>query len=677
MSTETNLIQSGGNAMNPESVPSQRRTNRSIFAKYSDSEKASILWKFSLAATIMCFTLSLIGLALDRYDFDEELKVNLDGNEVTIPSISIGSMRVGLGVEGCYCPEATPDCNAFKFDPNISPLHEATGMSFAELASPKITDPEAVFFVDDEAQVIANTFMGSFDSMHRRGMASRILAFIGVGLQGLALVWSVVFRVGPSPFFYNRPLFGQSVREHYLGAIYLLMLILSGIVLFASNTVMSTFVIPLLARIANFALSWCKNSPFDSVPRQQTSLKYMLFLGDYIQGGAETTGVTFITFAVSISLVFAQAMFVAYLGISAIHSVSRIRYHLPPTQHALLPWYAKIPSLAVSITLLVLGVIAKCGAAYSARVRGYDLNMFFYKHAIVDGGTSDSNSWSLPDLVLDDTQRYVMDKSLVKMLLALWIPSVTVIGFATIDLVKYLSKVIQILGILFLIGGAVSIVTVPPTPAFVLQKPQCYRPPVRPPSFAQFFYVSESCNDQIFSMYSVLILVPAMMFYFYIRYGPITRKLTAYVALFLATLGSLYIIISTRQQYTVDVYIGALITVLVCLSQAAPIKLLFRFGMVHLGISEKPPVVLSDKIVPMLDDVIKRLELHFMAGDRAEAISKDDMDMAKAEFERLSDAIAMAKQQSLQTIVPSGLTDDEGMTSVDEDSGDDIKSKDV
>jgi hypothetical protein len=512
--------------------------------------------------------------------------------------------------------------------------------------------------------------------MHRRGMASRILAFVGVSLQGVALVWSVVFRVGPSPFFHNRPLFGQSVREHYLGAVYLLMLIVSGFVLFASNTVMSTFVIPLLARIANFALSWCADSPFDTVPRQQTALKYMLFLGDYIQGGAEATGVTFITFALSISLVFAQALFVTYLGISAIHSVSRIRYHLPSTQQALLPWYAKIPSLGVSLTLLILGVVAKCGAAYSARVRGYELNMFFYKNSIIDDGTSHVNSWSLPDLVLDDTERYVMDKSLVKMLLVLWIPSVSVIGFATIDLMKYLSKVIQITGILFLIGAAVSIVTVPPTPAFVLQKPQCYKEPARPPSFAQFFYLSESCNDQIFSMYSVLILVPAMMFYFYIRYGAINRKWTAYVVLFLATLASLYIIISTRQQYTVDVYIGALITILVSLSQTAPIKLLFRFGMVHPGISEKPPVVLSDKIVPMLDDVIKRLELHFMAGDRVEAISKDDMDMAKAEFERLSEAIAMAKQQSLQTIVPSGLTDDEGMTSVDEDN-DDIKSKDV
>jgi hypothetical protein len=78
----------------------------------------------------------------------------------------------------------------------------------------------------------------------------------------------------------------------------------------------------------------------------------------------------------------------------------------------------------------------------------------------------------------------------------------------------------------------------------------------------------------------------------------------------------------------------------------------------------------------MLDDVIKRLELHFMAGDRAEPITRDEMDIAKAEFERLSENIAMAKQQAIQSLAPDlGLTEDEGFTSMGE--SEDAKNKDV
>ena len=368
-------------------------------------------------------------------------------------------------------------------------------------------------------------------------------------------------------------------------------------------------------------------------------------------------------------------MFVSYLGFEHVRAASRVRYHLPRSQLALLPWYSKIISLKWSIVIILLGIIAKRAASYSARVRGYDLNMYFYEIAF--GSGDGSHSWSLPDVILDDTHRFVMDKSLVKMILAFWIPSVLVIGASTVDYMKFISKVIQIWGILFLIGAAVSVVTVPPTPAFVFQKPQCYRPPHRPPTFSQFFSVSESCNDQLFSIYAVLVTVPVMLFYLFIRYGPVNRKISAYVTLFLVTVGSLYIIVGTRQEYTVDVYIGALISVLMCLSQAAAFKLLFRFGVVHPGLNNRPPVVLSETVVPMLDDIIKRLELHFMAGEAAEPISKDDMAQAAAEFERVAEAIAIAKQQALQDLVPNGLSESDGMTSLDNTDDEDNKNKDV
>ena len=658
-------------------LQSTQQSRRNIFEKYSEGDKAKVFWKFSLVVTVLGFTLAALGLALDRYDSDDEATLQLDGHSVMVPSVLVRSTAISLGTEGCHCPHDDVNCKRWKENPIRSALHTSKGMSFWYLHENTKGDDAATFFADDKRQVIANTHLGSFDSMYRRGLASRILAFVGVGLQGVALIWSLVFRVGPSPFLYNRPLFGQSQREHKLGSIYLLLLISSGVLLFASNTVMSTFVVPLMARVANFALSWCRFSPFDSLGRQQKSLDYMLYLGDYVQDHAEATGVTFITYAISISLIFCQAMFATFVGCNHVRALSRVRYHLPRTQLVLLPWFGRIVPLGWSLLILALGFIAKSGAAYSARVRGFELNMFFYQNAFAGG--DDSRSWSLPDLILDDTHRYVMDKSLVKLLLSYWIPSVFVVGAGTVDIMKFVSKVVQIWGVLLLIGAAVSIVTVPPTPAFFFQKPQCYRPPQRPPTFAQFFSLSESCNDQIFSIYACFVMVPAMMYYFFIRYGPVNRKISGYIGLGLCVMGSMYIITATRQTYTVDVYIGSLVSVLVCMSQSAAFKLLLRFGVVHPGINSKPPVILSDKIVPLLDDVIKRLELHFMAGDKAEPISKDDMDLATAEFERVAEALAIAKQQALQDLVPDGLSECEGMTSLGDTTDDDenTKSKDV
>jgi hypothetical protein len=647
-----------------------------MFSKYSDEEKAKILWKFSAAVTIVGLVLSIVGVALDRYDYDDEIKLQLDGMKVTIPSVTISSTRIILGIEGCKCPKDNPECNPIKFNPDESALFSSTGTSFKELAENPSADEGSAFFTDVSKHLIAETFMGSFDSMYKRGLASRILAFFGVIMQVIALGWSMYFKVGPASFLNTRPLFGQTAREHRLGSIYMLLLVLSAMFLFTSNIIMSTFVIPLLTRVANLALSWCKDSPFNSLPRQQTDLKYTLFLGDYVQDSAEATGASFMTYAVAIGLVFCQVMFVTYLGLTQVLSVSRVRYHLPKTQLSLLPWYAKIPPISISLVLLVVGIIAKCGAAYSARVRGYDLNMFFYRHALVDNEDVSSQSWSLPDLILDNTHKYVMDDSIVNMVYNLWVPIVAVLGFGTIDYAKYISKIIQIIGTLLILSAIVSVVSVPPTPTFILQKPQCFRPPNRPPSFAEFFSMSYSCNDQLFSVHAVIIMVPAMMLYFSIRYGQVSRKLFAYTALVILALASLLIIVATRQQYTVDVYIGALVTVLVSLSQSAAFKLLLRFGVVHPGLTEKPAIILSEKLVPMLDDVIKRLELHFMAGDRAEPITRDEMDIAKAEFERLSENIAMAKQQAIQSLAPDlGLTEDEGFTSMGE--SEDAKNKDV
>lgn len=640
----------------PMGVPAAA-PRRTFFAKYSDPEKAGILWKVSLALTVFSIVLCVTGLFLDRYDLDDEVTLNLEGHPVIIPSISIRSTSIRLGSEGC---------DAYKVDPSGSALHSGKGITFSELAKGAKGDLAAEFFVDDGNRLIANTHMGEFSSYATRGLAARILAIISISLQGIALVWMVVFKVAPSPFFFNRPLFSQSRDQHVKGAVAMLLLMSSGVLLFASNVVVSTFVVPLMARVVNFALDWCAGSPFDAIaPRQQAKLEYMLFMGRYIQEHGNATGVTFISYAVGISLIFFLALLVTYLGILHVRALSRVQAQLPKSQLHLLSWYCRIWDLKYSLLLLVCAIIANCATAYSARVRGYELNIYFYNHTF--GGDAASRSWSLRDFILDSTHQYVMDKSLVKMLTAFWVPVLVVVGAATVDYTRYMSKVVQSLGMLILGSAIVGIMTVPPTPAFVLQKPQCFEPPHRPPTFTQFFSVSESCNDQLYSLYSVLIMVPVMMAMMYVRYGAVRRKKMAMLALVLMAVGSGYILVATRQQYTVDVYIGTVVSVMFVLSQAAALKLLFRFGVVHPGMREKKAISLSDKVVPGLDDVIKRLELHFMAGDAARPATKDEVRQMRAEFERVIEAVAFAKQQSLEGVEADGLTQSEPATSMEEE----------
>ena len=631
------------------SLGSAHQRPAGIFAKYSDPEKVSILWKSSLVMTIIGFVLALTGLSLNRYDLNDEVDVTLKGIRVTIPSTAVSSTGIEIGTDGCE--------KGWKVNPTDSPLHSRYGMTYSELKDGGGDDAAAVFFLDDSARVIATTHMGDFDGIYTTAIVARIFSIVGVTLQGIALLWTLLLGATPSPFFFNRPLFGQTQRQHLTGAAYHLILMGSGLALFLSNTLMSTIMAPLLSRVANFSLDWCADSEFDTFSRGSNDLEYMKFLGVFIQTNADATGVTYVTFAVSMALIYFQVAVVTLIGIRQVKAQSRVHYHLPRSQELLLPWYAKIPSLRWSLGLLVVAVLATCTTSYSSRVRGFELNMFFYQSSFEEDSVS--KSWSLEDILLDRIYKYVVDKSIVKFILTLWIPLIMILGFAAVDYIKYVSKAIQTIAILLLFSAVIGITTVPPTPAFVLQKPQCFSAPQVPPTFGQFFEISESCNDQIYSIYSVLIGVPFMMTYFFIRYGSVRRKNVAYILLFVLGLISQFIVISTRLQYTVDVYIGCIVTGAYCLAQAPAFKLLLRFGIVNPGLRYKRPIVLSDKINPLLDDILRRLELHFMAVDRVRPASRDELDVIRSELNHAKEAMAYAQEKSVDEIQARGASDTE------------------
>ena len=645
-------ILTGPSAPIGELSPRRLPFRRGWLGKYTNADKSVILWKACLAVTVFSITLSLLGLIRDQYDNDDEVSVKLEGFEVTIPSVTVSTRTLELGVDGC--------ANGWKVNPSDSKLHSIGGMSFAELADGAPNDPAAQFFLDDSQRLISTSHSGNFAEIHNRALIARIFSIIGVSCQILALVLMIVGRTHPSALYANRPLFDQPNSKHLLGSIIGLILFLGGLLLFMSLAIMSSLMAAILSRVGNFALDWCSDSPFDHYARGQSKLEYMIFLGNYIQDQADAQGVTYMTFAISIFLVFAELVLVFYLTMRQVLSQARINYALPPSQLRALPWYSKIRPLWISILFLVCAIVVNCATVYSARVRGYPLNLFFYNYKFLGSDPSSLNntSWSLPDAVLDFLHTYVVDKSVVKMMLAAWIPMMAIVGLGAIDTKLYISKVVEGLATLLLLGALIGIFTVPTTPAFVLQKPQCYIPPVRPPTFIQFISISESCNDQMYSIYSILITFPIMMIGFYVRYGAISRKKIAYLVLALACAGSMFTVVATRQQYVVDVYVGVVITFLYAVSQTPAYKLLFRFGTVHPGLFNSEPVVLSDKVVPVIEDCTNRFELFFMAGDPS-GLSEGELQKIADEFNNLLEAIEFAKTNGISenaTEIPAEIS---------------------
>jgi hypothetical protein len=625
--------------------------NRRLLSKYTDPEKASILWKVSLALTVFSVTLACTGLAVDQYDDDSESIVSFQGKNVTIPSVIVSTSSITLGIDGCS------DEKGWKVNPMDSPLHSRGGMSFKDLSEGGKGDPAAEYFLDDSRRLISLHHSGSWEGISSKALVARVFGILGVVFQGIALLWIIGLRSTPSPFLFSRPLFGQTDSEHRKGMVPSFLLFLSGAMLMISLTIMSSVMPPIMSRVANFALDWCVDSPFDSEARGQDKLEYMIFLGNYIQNHADAQGVTFMTYAVSISLVYLNTIFLFYLSIRDVRNNSKTNYCLPDSQVRGLPFYCRIWPIRPVLALLFIAVIAECTSAYSARVRGFPLNIYFYNVKYL--GHPNEESWSLSDIVLDTVHEYVIDQSVVRLLLAGWIPTVLLWGVGTGDFLKFFSKVVECFAVLMLASAIVGVSTVPPTPSFVLQKPQCYTPPQSPPSFTQFFSASESCNNQLLSLYSVLMLVPAMVQWHYIRYGAIRKKALAYIFLATVSAGSMMMVVVTRQQYSVDVYIGSLVTILYCLTQGPAFKLLFRFGAVHPGSFNRPQIVLSDKISSTIDDCIHRFELFFMAtGGSWSKLERDDMLQTQSEFNNLLEAIDFAKEKSAQDAKENDISSD-------------------
>ncbi len=648
-------VTTGRSTLIGELSPRPLPLRRGWLGKYSNAEHSVILWKICLAITVFSITLSLLGLIRDQYDNDDEVVVKLEGFEVTIPSLTVTTRTLELGVDGCD--------NGWKVNPSDSKLHSIGGMSYSELADGALADQAAQYFLDDSKRLISTSHSGNFAEIHNRALVARILSIVGVSLQILALVLMVFGRTHPSALFANRPLFDQPQSKHLIGSAIGGVLLLSGLCLFTSLAIMSSLMPAILSRVANFALDWCSDSPFDHYARGQSKLDYMIFLGNYIQDQADAQGVTFMTFAISIFLIYFELVLVFYLSMRQVLSQAKIDYALPESQLRALPWYSKIQPLWLSVVFLICAIVVNCATVYSARVRGYPLNLFFYNYKFLDQSSSDNGSWSLPDAVLDYLHTYVVDKSVVKMMLAAWIPLMAVVGLGSIDTKLYLSKVIGGLGTLLLLGAVIGIFTVPSTPASVLQKPQCYTEPHRPPTFMQFISISESCNDQMYSIYSILITFPIMMIVFYCRYGAITRKKIAYLCLALGCIGSMFTVVATRQQYVVDVYIGVVVTVLYAISQTPAYKLLFRFGTVHPGLFHTEPVVLSDKVVPVIEDCTNRFELFFMAGD-VSGLSESELQKIADEFNNLLEAIEFAKSHGISetaTEIPADMSSQEAL----------------
>jgi hypothetical protein len=566
---------------------------------------------------------------------------------LNVPGFTIGTSGMRLTVDDC--PIGLVAGNS------TSSLFSRKGITYKDLSlavSIPSSDLGVDYFVTDSNRLVPSDHLGDFETFSTIGKYAYSFSLSSLILQSLALILLVVFRVPPSLLFSSRPLLSSLTdRDHFIGNIILSLLSLSTVSLFLYFGLMSSFTSPLLGRIINYSIDRCVDSPFVGPVDEMGRLEQMQFIGEYIRDYSAPDGVSFYTFSVSIGLNYLFLICLFYLNINTKRIVSR----LPPSQLKLLPWYSRIFPMYWSMILLLVGVTANAFVQYSARVRGYPLNKYYWETTLTSasGGEAKFRIGSLLDVILDNLHTFIVSPSMTTITIGFWLPLILSVSLSSISLILSLSKSLETISVLLIFRAVVAVTTVSPTPASVLQHPQCYSSPPAL-SLASLFSPSESCNDLMFSMYSIFIFVPFMLVWFSIKFTPsFDRKLFAYSVLSICGLVSAIIVVVCRLQYTSDVYIGSVVTILYCLSQSPSYRLLLTFGLERTS-SGKDRIPLSEKILPQLDEIIRRIELYRMSSEGSDALKMDEGEFRQIveNFDLLNEIINECQSNELVEGVP-------------------------
>ena len=628
---------------------------RRHFRKYTPIQQSVILFRFSIALSVLALALICTGFMVDQFHEDNPQNTQITGTNFVYnaPGIVVGHRNLKLMFPECDTPETGKRLESILFDP--------AGVSFDKLSrGPTGTDDVYDLFVTPDVNSIAGQYFGSFEMYNKFGWAGQLFSFIAMGLQFLSLLLSLWSGTPPAPFMTSKPIFNQSSSARVWGMIHHLMSFGAIICLFIDLLLVSLYMDLVVGRAVEFAFDLCNVSPdLDELPLMQ-------FYGRYLAEKANLDGMTGGLFKLAMILLMFQAVLVFFLGTDQVRwESSNSGYSIPASKLRQLPWYASIWRFPISLFLLTCALSAYVISLLYTRDNGFLLNIHTW-HSVTSSktGTGSTLSGAFSDLLMDTLSVFHVSESLPRAVKWICLGFVSALGIGSTDPTRFMSKVTQLLGIIFLLQSITSVSTLVPTPTSPLATPRCFSPPPIGSWGIERIIHNVRCNHLMFSMDSAIITLCMTIVLAYLRYGPINVRLPGYILVLSFSSAFVCLPIAARMSYSMDVLVGVLIAGLLVFSQSPAFKMLFRFEKPPPDIDHavtklnfQPGEILNDKVIPIMAECLRRIQLYRIAACHLPGLAIDPAELyeIKVLYKQLGSAVDSAKAaKPLEPMSPRG-----------------------
>ena len=466
------------------------------------------------------------------------------------------------------------------------------------------------------------------------GALVSIFQIISVAFTGLAIVLQLLFRQTPDSFILKPAVtskFSLSRVENLKSGLPGFCLLLSVVFIMITTVITSSYIHNMVYRLIAYGIF---NSGADDntlsllridakgkvVAAKKVQLQLMQFIGSYLHhSDIVYFGFSFYAslIAMGINLAVFFSLFYRDNRIARLALANAASNAAPPSSQAVeeresameaqwkaLPWHCRVRPIWVSSIICLVGFTVTAIGGNVARRRGVKMNRYPFE---VDGG---SRSF-IDDVVISRTEDYFFSTAgIVDAAVMVFMPILVTVAISSYDKVRFGSKFLELLGLIFFMRGISVMATIMPTLFNVLQHPQCWDQPGT--SLKDMLAEKEFCNDLMFSGHTVFAFLPAMIFVYSIIYGPYSYKpFLVGTVLFTAT-GLSSLIVVGRLHYTADVVVAIVITTLLVTMNAPVWKLQFSFRKAQIGGSGSALSAI-EKVPSYLELCIERLNVFTVA----------------------------------------------------------------
>lgn len=564
--------------------------------------KLSFLGHFAFSLILLTF--SLIGVGVDKITTvnRHELLVRTDKGDVDLRISGLELTSSDIVLKYHKCAKDSDDVAEYR-------LYEERGVQFGQLREGGTRNPSIAQFAHVNIDEEGTEIIGDIDLLPTRATGARFSLYMSISLQGLAFLLLVFLRRAPTSVISKCPE-GESRKMHILGQVHNGLLIMGGVAMWWAIILYSTIVTVLLPHLFREARDRC-DTKFSSIFNAHYEMRT---LGIYVREHAILNGASIILFGCTV-----LAIYLYMLGMF-LHANSRTINMQSLTSYQLrgLSWYAKVWGWHISILVLVFAIFLSFWVASLTRVRGYDLNMFYWMNGSkVSQETGFSRTGTLLDVVQGFVPLFTLAPAIVYLTVYAWVLFIPALAMACSRQMIVLAKCAQDVGVLLIIKALISWVTVAPTSLSMLERPECFDKPdfddeVTWSWMFRFSHI-DSCNDTMFSLHAVLVMVPAIVLSYFVVFGGIVRGNSVWMVtagIFISALLTGFLVVTARYQYSADIHIGVCVVVCYLFSQSSAYRLLFREDI---NARTPPNSILSDKVIPTLSECVFRMETYILA----------------------------------------------------------------